>query len=97
MTPGTAQAFVYYRVRAADATLAIVAATAFQAELRLSMPGVIATLSRRVDDDRETATLMETYRGADDARQRAIEQQANDALARWLVGPRHVEVFAPCA
>ena len=100
MNSGAAQVFVYYRIRAVDAALAIAAVTAFQARLRASMPGLAASLSRRVDADAELPTLMETYSRtgvAGNDWQRDVEGQANEALAAWIVGARHVEVFVPCA
>jgi len=43
---------------------------------------------------------METYVHADPSSpdwQREIESRAQEHLAAWIVGERHVEVFAPCA
>jgi len=43
---------------------------------------------------------METYGHVDGVgpdRQRDIERLAGDALAAWLIGERHVEIFVPCA
>jgi hypothetical protein len=45
-------------------------------------------------------TLMETYRraaGFDAPARWRIEDLAGAALAPWLIGPRHLEVFEPCA
>ena len=100
MTSQAEQVFVYYRVQAVDVAAAIAAAHAFQAHLQTLMPGLACTLSRRVEDDAERSTLMETYGHADGVgpdRQRDIERLAGDALAAWIVGERHVEVFVPCA
>ena len=100
MSPGAAQVFVYYRVQARDAAAAIAAVRMFQNDLLALMPGLNCTLSRRADDSGEQLTLMETYTNAEGvgaAWQRDIEQRAHDALAAWIVGERHVEVFVPCA
>ena len=100
MSDGPAQVFVYYRVRAADAAAAIAAVRAGQAHLRLSLPGLACTLSRRADDAAEHLTLMETYAHADAvtaAAQRDIERQMRAAIEAWLIGERHIEVFVPCA
>jgi hypothetical protein len=64
------------------------------------MPGLSCNLSRRADSDGDLLTLMETYShadGVDDTWQRNIEGSAREALAAWIVGQRHVEVFVPCA
>jgi len=84
----------------ADAALAIAAIAAFQSRLRASMPGLSGTLSRRVDDAVDLLTLMETYAHADASSpdwQRDVERLAQEKLVAWIVGERHVEVFAPCA
>ena len=100
MSAGHAQVFVYYRVRAADGTAAIAAVQAGQARLKVTLPGLACTLSRRVDDAAEHLTLMETYARGDGvtaAAQRDIERQMRAAIEAWLVGERHIEVFVPCA
>jgi hypothetical protein len=100
VSPGAAQVFAYYRVRPADALAVVAAVRRLQAELQDVMPGLVCTLSRRADGDTELLTLMEIYTHADgvnDAWQRDIECSARAALATWIVGERHVEVFVPCA
>jgi Domain of unknown function (DUF4936) len=100
VSAGPAQVFVYYRVRAADAAEAIAAAQACQARLRLTLPGLACTLSRRAEDAGEHLTLMETYAhagGVAPAGQRDIERQMRAAIEAWLIGERHIEVFVPCA
>ena len=100
MSDGRAQVFVYYRVRAAGAAAAISAVQAGQADLRVTLPGLACTLSRRADEAAEYLTLMETYAHADGvtaAAQRDIERQTRAAISAWLVGERHIEVFVPCA
>jgi Domain of unknown function (DUF4936) len=96
VSAGAAQVFVYYRVRAADAP-AVIAAVRAQQD---SLPGLACTLSRRVNEDVELVTLMETYAqagGMSAAAQRDIEARMQGALAQWIVGERHIEVFVPCA
>ena len=100
MSDGPAQVFVYYRVRAASAAAAIAAVQAGQADLRVTLPGLACTLSRRADEAAEHLTLMETYAhatGVTAAAQHDIERQMRAALEAWLVGERHIEVFVPCA
>jgi hypothetical protein len=96
VSAGAAQVFVYYRVRAADAPAVTAAVRARQD----SLPGWACTLSRRVDEDAELVTLMETYAQAGAvpaAALRNIEAHMQGTLAEWIVGERHVEVFLPCA
>lgn len=100
MSPGAAQVFAYYRVRPADALAVVAAVRALHDTLQAVMPGLVCTLSRRADSDTELLTLMETYThadGVDDAWRLSIDCSARDALAAWVVGERHVEVFVPCA
>ena len=100
MSPGAAQVFVYYRVQAGDAAAAIAAGRTFQIDLRALLPGLNCTLNRRADDSGEQLTLMETYahaEGVGPAWTRDIERLGRDALAAWIVGERHLEVFVPCA
>jgi hypothetical protein len=40
---------------------------------------------------------MEIYRGVSDGQRLRIEADATRALSAWPIGPRHVEVFGPCA
>jgi Domain of unknown function (DUF4936) len=100
VSPGAAQVFAYYRVRPADASAAIAAVRTLHDSLRAAMPGLMCTLSRRADGDTELLTLMETYAHADgvgEVWRITIECGAREALAAWVVGKRHVEVFVPCA
>lgn len=95
-----AQLYVYYRVRPADAPAVTAAVHALHADWQRSMPGLVCTLQRRAGDAAGLWTLMETYTqpgGVAAARQREIERLANEQLAAWIVGDRHVEVFVPCA
>jgi hypothetical protein len=74
--------YVYYRVREAD----LAAATA---ALR-ALPGDVELL-RRPEANDGFVTLMEVHRGDDPA----LEARCAAAIAPWLQGVRHVEVFAP--
>lgn len=100
MNAGAAQVFVYYRVRQADAVTAIAAVGALQRRLAASVPGLVCTLNRRLEDGADLTTLMETYAQVEAPTadwQRDIERQAQQLTAAWIVGERHVEVFLPCA
>jgi quinol monooxygenase YgiN len=100
VSPGAARVYVYYRVRPADASAVIAAVRALHARLQAAMPGLSCTLSRRAEQDGDLLTLMETYAHADGVPadwQGAIERGAQEQLAAWIVGARHVEVFVPCA
>ena len=100
MSSGAAQVFVYYRVRAADVPALIADVQSLQAHWRAAFPGLACTLSRRVGDQTDPVTLMETYCHATEATAAwhdAIENRARDRLAMWIVGERHVEVFVACA
>ncbi|HEY0859249.1 MAG TPA: DUF4936 family protein [Albitalea sp.] len=99
--------FIYYRIDVAGAASALVAAQAFQRRLRERHPGLTARLLRRPDDptaqadDRQTdtQTWMEIYSfegGISAALQADIDAEAA-ALAPFLRGTRHIEVFVPCA
>ncbi len=96
------QLFVYYRVRAAHRVAAIAALRGLHTRWRTADPALGCELMQRVDGDSATdlVTLMEVYRrgaGVTPAWQERIEREACAALTPWLVGERHVEVFAPCA
>jgi hypothetical protein len=100
VTSDAAHLFIYYRVRAADATAAIAAARAMQAELQTVFAGLLCALSRRAEDRGDLLTLMETYAHVDGVPadwQHAIERRAQEQLGAWIVGARQVEVFVPCA
>jgi hypothetical protein len=74
--------YVYYRVREADLAAAAAALGA--------LPGEVELLRRPGADD-GLVTLMEVHRNEDPA----LEAQCAAAVAPWLQGVRHVEVFAP--
>ena len=96
------EVFIYYRVRAADAAALLAAAQRWHASLRQQYPGLKPRLLRRSDDGHALQTWMETYaadplpEGISPALQSDIEAQAR-VLAPWIDGPRHIEVFSPCA
>lgn len=95
------QLFVYYRVRSSHVPTAVAALRALHGDWQREDPALGCELMQRVDDGgTEQVTLMEVYRHADGVApswQQRIECEARAALAPWLVGERHVEVFAPCA
>ena len=100
MSEGATQVFVYYRVRAADAPLAIATVLAAFVDMKVALPGLVCGLSQRADEVGELRTLMETYThaaGVSPSMRRAIETRLLGALAAWIVGERHVEAFVPCA
>ena len=93
--------FVYYRVARADLTAAVVAVRAMQQALCNAVPDLQVDLLRQPGSDaNDHVTLMETYvlaEGIDGALHAAIDAAAQQQLARWTVGQRHIEVFEPCA
>lgn len=95
-----AQLYVYYRVRGEHLPAVLAALRQLQARWQAEDPALGCELMRRVDDQTGLETLMEVYRRADGitpAGKQRIEGEARAALSAWLVGERHVEVFAPCA
>lgn len=96
--------FIYYRIEAARAEAALAAARGFQRRLRERHPGLSARLLRRPDEPtahaNDTQTWMEIYSfnegGIGAALQAAIESEAA-AIAPFISGTRHSEVFVPCA
>lgn len=100
MSPGAANVYVYYRVAPADAPRLMAAARALHATWQAALPGLVCTLSRRVEAVADLLTLMETYahvEGLSPASQHDIERAACEQLGAWIVGVRHVERFVPCA
>lgn len=93
--------YVYYKVRDADTAHLQAAVIAMQAALAVAY-GVSPQLKRRPPEDGDMQTWMEVYPGVGQARfAEALEATAAQAgLARWISGPRHVELFEdlpPCA
>jgi hypothetical protein len=97
------EVFVYYRVRIEDLPAVLAAVDALHGRWRAQHVGLTCTLLRReaeTDAGAGTVTLMEVYqapRGVPLEWQTAIEAVASATLSPWLVGPRQVEVFVPCA
>ncbi len=93
--------YVYYRVDAAETLHAVTAASRWQDDLRSRHVGLRAELLRRPGESEGFVTLMETYAfdhaPVEPALQSIIENEAAEQLGAWLRGPRHVEVFEPCA
>ncbi|XLZ71363.1 DUF4936 family protein [Massilia sp. SR12] len=93
--------YVYYKVQDAVAADLQAAVIAMQAALA-SAHGVAPQLKRRPPAAAGVQTWMEVYPGVDPAAfAQALDAAAAQAgLARWLDGPRHVELFEdlpPCA
>jgi hypothetical protein len=98
--------FIYYQVHHNTLAGALAAARSLQRGLQARYPVLQATLMRRPGSRAGQVTLMEIYRFSTDASAApgqvplqisVIESAAAQALAGWLAGPRHVEVFEPCA
>jgi hypothetical protein len=92
--------FIYYRIHAAEASRAREAVQQYQHRLCERHPGLTARLLRRADDDQHTPTWMEIYSLPDtgDAADLQAQIEAEAAMiAPCLAGPRHTEVFVPCA
>lgn len=96
--------YVYYRAAALNADALQVAVSAMHDHLRQSYPGLHARLLRRTDTAAGVDTWMETYTrpqglntgGVTDAMCAHIEQEAA-ASHHLRAGPRHTELFEPCA
>jgi hypothetical protein len=97
------EVFIYYRVRLEDLPAVRAAVDALHRRWREQHDGLACRLLRREaepDPGTRVVTLMEVYkapRGVPLEWLTAIEATASAALAPWLVGPRQVEVFGPCA
>ncbi|KQZ28102.1 DUF4936 family protein [Duganella sp. Root1480D1] len=93
--------YVYYKVQAAHAAGLQGAVIAMQSALSAAH-GVVAQLKRRPETAGGVQTWMEVYPAlAGDAFVAELDAAVAQAgLARWISGPRHVEVFEdlpPCA
>jgi hypothetical protein len=105
MQLGRRRLFIYYRVDAAHAQHAMAAAARAQSALIERHEGLQAMLLRRPETSDAQITLMETYarnaasepHGVDERLQAEIEQMLAHALAGFIAGERHAEVFEPCA
>jgi len=101
--------FIYYRVNLDDLAAVVAVAREGQQRLCSAQPGLSASLMQRPSsaaspDSPPQMTLLETYRAALDwpaeqatALPAAIEATVGSTLRPWLQGPRHLEVFEPCA
>lgn len=95
--------FIYYRVRIADAPVALAAVQQLQTELRARHQGLQARLLQRPEPDHDLLTWMETYaieptaRGITVEMQTDIEAHAKALLLPLIQGERHTEVFVACA
>ncbi|HEV7912574.1 MAG TPA: DUF4936 family protein [Albitalea sp.] len=97
--------FIYYRIEVAVASTALAAVLEFQARLRHRHPGLTARLLRRPDEPQAPQTWMEIYaydpqRGVPAAISPQLEAEIAEeakALAPFITGARHTEVFIPCA
>ena len=96
--------FIYYRVQVAQEARARRLVETLQSQLCAQFPQLVARLLRRPEDSGGQQTWMETYstnpmlsaQGVTVQIQAAIEAKAG-ALTPHIVGPRHTEVFVPCA
>jgi hypothetical protein len=93
--------FFYWRSREPAAAEAAMAE--WQTELRRAHRHLDALLYRRAEDEADpagAATLMEVYRGPglDAPLERRLVEEGRHRLARWIDGPRKLEVFVlrPC-
>ena len=92
--------FIYYRVRQLHRDAAQTEVRRFQAGLRAHHPALRARLLRRPAEIDGLQTWMETY-ALDDAPggiSKTVQAEiahAAEALARWIDGARHIEVFEP--
>ena len=90
--------YIYWRTPRDGWPAAAVALAEWQARVCATTPGLHARWLRRVDEEPASATLMEVWHqpgGVDEAMARHIADDGNAALAPWLFGARHVEVFTP--
>ncbi|KQV61360.1 MULTISPECIES: DUF4936 family protein [unclassified Duganella] len=93
--------YVYYKVQAAQAAGLQGAVFAMQAALSAAH-GVVAQLKRRPEAPEGVQTWMEVYPAVAGLPFLAALNAAvaEAGLARWISGPRHVEIFEdlpPCA
>lgn len=96
--------YIYFRASANHAEAVQAAVTAMQSRLRAEFPGLQARLLRRTGASAGHDTWMETYAMAPTAGAVVVDDALGATLAQraaaWcdlLEGPRHVEVFEPCA
>lgn len=86
-------AYVYYRVAAADADRFHILAAAMQASLS-KQHGIVAELKRRPAEKDGLHTWMEIYRDIPDGFDAILNQAlAQAGLAALIAGERHTELF----
>ncbi|WP_028105073.1 DUF4936 family protein [Pseudoduganella violaceinigra] len=92
--------YVYYKVQAGQAASLQQAVMAMQAGLAAAH-GIAAQLKRRPEAPEGVQTWMEVYPAAPASLHVELANAVAQAgLARWISGPRHMEVFEdmpPCA
>jgi Domain of unknown function (DUF4936) len=101
MRRGRRQLFIYWRVKHRDLAAALQALRDWQSTLCAEYPALRCAAYQRSDVPADEATVMESYAleaaragdGIDEALQQHIDAAGRIALARWLHGQRHVEVF----
>lgn len=93
--------YIYYRVSSRDEPAALQAASSMQERLRERHPGLAARLLRRPEPGADgLQTWMETYALPGAGVNTALENEIAEAASAWaayISGPRHCEVFSPCA
>ena len=95
--------FVYYRARCSDAPALQAAVFAFQEQLTVCYPSLRTRLLRRPEETDGEQTWMESYAtdpqrepaGISEELQAEIDRRAG-AVAHWVSGRRHTEVFLTC-
>ena len=93
--------FIYYKVESAQAQTLRDRVQSMQRSLCQQLPGLMVQMLVRVDAHPHQ-TWMEVYQhpqGVDASMQKQIDRAALAMQAETCgqLGPRHVEVFAPCA
>ena len=92
--------FIYYRVATAQAQPARQDVQAMQAALCGRHAGLTAELMRRPGEKDGLQTWMELYShpaGVGTELEAEIAKAAEPIQRDWIHGPRHAEVFVPCA
>lgn len=94
------EAYIYYKIDSAAAEAALAAARAMLIGLMARHAGLSSRLLRRPEASEGDITLMEVHRytaasGGIDAQLLQAIERAGSAMAPWLRGQRHVEVFVP--
>jgi hypothetical protein len=98
---GRRQLFIYWHVRRSNLAQALLALREWQSCLGATYPLLRCAAYQRSDGPADEATVMESYAlesaqpgdGIDEALLQHIDEAGRVALAHWLHGQRHVEVF----